>query len=108
MSDDPKPLEVVEALFDDALIRRLPKSPCSSCGELLDAANNRDGHNPKPGDLTLCVYCGAMSSFTETLHIRAMTPEEFRELPAELRAELEGAQAILRMRIGARQKRGQS
>jgi hypothetical protein len=38
---------------------------CPSCGRLLDAATSFDHVNaPKPGDFTVCVYCGVLLRFT--------------------------------------------
>lgn len=32
---------------------------------------------PKPGDLSLCLSCGGPALFTDTLHIRKLTPAEW-------------------------------
>lgn len=56
---------------------RLPARACPRCAQVLDAL---DGHSaaPRPGDVTLCAYCGAVLVFAEGMALRLMTPAEFR------------------------------
>ncbi len=51
---------------------RLPHAPtCPKCGKELDGYTALDpGTAPKPGDVSLCFYCGALLKFTETLQFR--------------------------------------
>jgi len=48
---------------------RVPESNCTSCGERLDAAGTmcEGTPAPKPGDITICVVCGQVMQFTDTL-----------------------------------------
>lgn len=46
---------------------RIPGKPvCPHCEHLLDYANHHDNNvprGPETGDLTICVYCGGLSSY---------------------------------------------
>ena len=67
---------------------RLPPSRCE-CGELLDAATGLDHDcSPKPGSLCVCIVCARVNRFDSKLALRAVTPEQFAELPEDVRAEL--------------------
>lgn len=49
----------------------MPPAACPYCDKMLDAADSyRDGITPKPGDVTVCIYCAQASFFTTTLHLR--------------------------------------
>jgi len=72
---------------------RTRKSRCLHCGTVLDAASvvreaGRWPHNdkprfdmsddvePRPGDFTVCIKCGHLSTFGEDLRLRDPTDEE--------------------------------
>ena len=56
---------------------RTPKSPCPICGYVMDAATMVNGSaGPKPGDVSICMRCGAVNLFGEDLTIRAPTADE--------------------------------
>jgi hypothetical protein len=59
------------------------QSPCPQCGKKLGAATNIDGkaHSPRPGDLSVCAYCGLMLTFNEDGRCRELLRQEFFELP---------------------------
>lgn len=44
---------------------------CPACGYVLDAASNVDGATagPAPGDLTVCIGCGTILAFTESMQM---------------------------------------
>jgi hypothetical protein len=54
---------------------------CLTCGEKINGAMEMQGTaaKPSPGDLSLCMYCGALAIFTSD-GIRKPTPEEAHEL----------------------------
>lgn len=60
---------------------RVPPRQCPGCGNKLDAASEGRGEDvkPKPGDFSLCFYCGHYSVFSETLQLRDPTEEEMLE-----------------------------
>lgn len=61
------------------------QAACPSCGKMLSGATNIDGkqHAPNPGDLSICGYCGQMLTFDDSRRPRALTQQEFLELPDE-------------------------
>lgn len=76
---------------------RLAPSPCTNCGEMLDAAsavkevgrwphNNRrrfkmrDNERPTPGCPSVCIRCGHLMAFDNELRLRELTPAEQIEI----------------------------
>lgn len=60
---------------------RLKPSLCISCGKTLDAASClEDGSRPKPGDITVCFYCGQVMAFDNDLGLRHLTEPESKEV----------------------------
>ena len=52
-------------------ITQLPKSPCPFCGRVNDAATDTTtGRNPGPGDIALCMSCGAASMYDAQMLLR--------------------------------------
>jgi hypothetical protein len=65
---------------------RLSESNCPACGKGFNAATAAVGDAvPKPGDWTLCIECGVVLAFDETLMPRALTEDEQREAEADPR-----------------------
>ena len=60
--------------IDFSVDTKLPQSQCCACGTTLDGAAGRAA--PKPGDFSICIYCGALSVFDEDLKLREPTQEE--------------------------------
>jgi hypothetical protein len=59
----------------------VPPSPCLDCGKENDAATNPFGRRgPRPGDYTICMYCGAAMAFSEDLTMRPLTAEEKKQV----------------------------
>jgi len=62
--------------------RRVPLSACTDCGHQMDAANcvsedehGRD-HKPGPGAITICIRCGHIMAYTDSLTLRDLTNDE--------------------------------
>jgi hypothetical protein len=57
---------------------RLPEQHCSSCGNKLNAATfvGPDDPPPRPGDASLCLYCGHLSVYGDDLILRPLTSAE--------------------------------
>jgi hypothetical protein len=55
---------------------RIPGAECPICGHQLDGATPIDGHTnaPAPRSLSVCITCGELLEFTETLQLRSMRP----------------------------------
>jgi hypothetical protein len=51
---------------------------CPHCGQELDAATDtfRVGARPKPGDISVCLYCAAILQFNAALQLEAVTGDE--------------------------------
>lgn len=64
---------------------RVPPSDCWSCGRHLDGAAVEDqpGRMPVPGDMSLCIHCGAVAVFGEGLVLEKPTAEQFAEMAAD-------------------------
>ena len=55
----------------------VPISYCLKCNLLMDKVSNAtDIRKPKSGDYALCMKCGYIHVFDETLHLRAASDEE--------------------------------
>ena len=57
---------------------RVPPSTCPSCGYEVDAASGvfEPTAEPRPGDVSICLECGAASVFADDLTVRAPTAAE--------------------------------
>lgn len=79
---------------------RTPECRCLSCGHKFNSAASagKKGY-PTPGDLTMCLNCGAVMIFADDLTVRAMTHQETDELLADTETlnQLKGAAAIIKL-----------
>lgn len=75
---------------------RMPPVNCPSCGKGCDTASilNEDPH-PRPGDLLLCAYCGALLMSMDGAQVRILAESEESNLPDEARKQIQtGRRAI--------------
>lgn len=64
-------------------------SLCPRCGYGLDRCfNTQRERAPKPGDITVCMSCALVMTFTEDMSERALTVDEIQALPGEMKTEL--------------------
>ena len=77
---------------------RTKPAPCWSCGNTNDAVTGNDGSSPSPGDVALCIRCGALSVFDDALRQRPPT----REAEAQAIADPE----VARFRVALAQAQG--
>ncbi|MCK1670354.1 hypothetical protein [Bradyrhizobium sp. 150] len=56
------------------------KPQCRDCGELLDGATGVGANRPRPGNVSVCFYCGHISVFADDLSLREPNGEEMREI----------------------------
>lgn len=70
---------------------------CPDCGYgPIDAATGLDkGHQPSPGDVSLCIKCGAFLQFDHTMHLVVLTAKEMRQLPEDIRARMHQARRVI-------------
>jgi hypothetical protein len=68
----------------------IPAQLCPVCGYLADCASALDGEStpPSPGDIVMCLACGAWLVMTPTLHQEVLTPAAFAQLETETITEL--------------------
>ena len=70
---------------------KMKPSPCPTCGGIMDGATQI--HNrpvePKPGDITICLHCGALNQYDDDLKIVTADPSVLNELDPIVRAEIE-------------------
>ncbi len=73
---------------------RHPESPCVECGHPLSASGGPC--EAKPGDLSLCIYCGSLNAFADDMTLRMPTVDEFLEVAADSEFQ-EARRALMKM-----------
>ena len=83
---------------------RHPPCPCPACGKSVDAATfvGKEHARAKPGDISICLYCGTRLVFTRTMRVRLMLEREWLQLEPDHRKYIESLQ-IRREQIAAKQ-----
>lgn len=79
---------------------RTTVAACLDCGSKVDEHTHVGGNEtPKPGDATLCWYCGSLMMYLtiEPLSFRKPTEEEFKELAGH--QELQTAVRMVKLGI---------
>ena len=62
----------------------MKSSRCASCGIELDAARPlRATHEPRPGDISICIYCSYIMAYADDLALRELTDKEMIEIAGE-------------------------
>ncbi len=85
---------------------RQTAQPCPSCGAELDASTGVGHDNePKPGDVSLCAYCGEVLTFGPGLERRRLSDDELTALPADVLQSLARARAMIEGRTQRREMR---
>lgn len=60
-----------------------PPTFCLPCGYFMDHASAVTGKGePTPGDITICINCGAVHTFTDSLRLAPTTLDAARDLLA--------------------------
>ena len=64
---------------------------CPECLERLDAATSTglDPRGPRPGDFTICAFCGAKLRYTDALELRPVTEDELAAQSEALQRQLD-------------------
>jgi hypothetical protein len=80
-------------------IAKIPESHCLECGYLLNASATADGTQqlPSPGDLMVCMKCGAVMLHAGDLSPRGMTDQEMDDLIADTETMNEIAKVVKRI-----------
>lgn len=66
---------------------RIPPHDCPACGyRSIDRTTSASGddHQPKGGDVTLCVRCGHALLFNDDLTVRPPTLDEQRDIDSDI------------------------
>ena len=71
---------------------------CPVCGTPLPLASAIQGdHEPKPGDLSLCIHCAAYLEMDDDLNLKVFPTEQLLELPDETRMLLTRARLAIKV-----------
>ena len=77
---------------------------CPGCGAYLNGSADIDGDlRPKPGDRTICIFCGAFMKYLNNMRLALLTAEETTETMQQLTPEERAGVAAL-----AQRRRGKS
>jgi RNase P subunit RPR2 len=65
----------------------MKRKECLNCCRLVDDATcvSRVEAQPKPGDITICLYCGHLMAFAKDLSMRELTGSEMRMVAGDKR-----------------------
>lgn len=66
---------------------------------LLVSASDGSDYNPEPGSLSICAYCGVISTFEDDLSIRPMTSKEIDELPDDIKSEVMRMSNLIKQKL---------
>lgn len=73
-----------------------PTSTCHVCKYESDDATDVIGDStPVPGDLSICVNCGAVGEFNDIMVLKPMTDEELAAIDAETLAVVAEARKLI-------------
>lgn len=68
---------------------RTPEFTCTSCGYEMDMCTNAfNNRQPRRKDISLCMKCGEVFQFGRGLKLHAISPENFLDLPMDLRRQV--------------------
>ena len=84
---------------------RTPPTPCPQCGAVNDTADGVEHEEaPTPGDISVCMYCAAVTVFTNDLKLRTPTSEEMANIrsDAEIWATIKEAQRAIHAAFSSR------
>ena len=67
------------------MFHRAKAQHCPACNKELDATTSIQDESllPKPGNLSICFYCGDMSEFDDNLDLRSLSQEQKAEIKKE-------------------------
>lgn len=85
-----KPIDQIDMRESGRVDAFVPR--CPSCDARVDGWSGPRGSQPKPGDLSLCAYCGEISVYGDD-NLRKPTKRELRQLAG---GEVEAMQRIVK------------
>ncbi len=79
----------MEEIHIGSIQQRLVGTKCPHCGRVADGGTSIDDREavrmPKPGSLAVCLYCGSINVYTETLALRRIERTERRAMKRDPR-----------------------
>ena len=97
----------LRSVIDGTNTIRSAEQACLGCGKPFDCHTGDPDTTPKPGDVSICLYCALPMQYGAALEL---LPLDMSELPEASRAEVEENQALIRsamLGVG-RRRRGKS
>lgn len=77
----------------------VPKACCPECHAELDTATSARGdYTPAQGDVSVCVYCGALLQFDPSLVLVPLSEDELESLDDEIVQVLKQMSAMVKER----------
>lgn len=74
---------------------------CPDCGHKINAHLNLEDEaaKPRPGDISICVYCGSAHFFGEDLSLEKLDPEAIKETHPVEYLQIVRSQHVIKNRI---------
>lgn len=70
-------------------IHQTPKAACPACETMLSAgAGGTPIRGPQPGDMNICIHCGAVLNYENDMSLRLLSREEIDALDHEMRNQV--------------------
>ena len=88
----------------------IPESVCPTCGYNMDEATPAfdEQAQPKPGDLSICLNCGEMLEFDESLHLTRFAYGKLSTLDLDTQFQLMKVSSRIKERGTFQEKGGKS
>lgn len=85
---------------------RVPPCLCPWCGYMSDAVTSveKNGIQPKPGDISMCINCGGLLIFRPDMTMRKIEEADLKDAPPSMRNLIDHMR-LLQAKLPARTKR---
>lgn len=61
--------------------KKIGTSYCLNCGKKLNACSSATAESmPNPGDITICLYCGHIMSFSDDMSLCELNDDQIKEI----------------------------
>jgi hypothetical protein len=62
----------------------MPEQACLACGRMVDACTGiGNRHEPKAGDISICLYCGDIAAYGPGMRLRPLTDAEMHDIAGD-------------------------
>jgi hypothetical protein len=83
----------------------MPAARCPVCEQSNDAATSVSHYGrPAPGDITVCLNCGCVLTYTGELQLRRMTREQIEALPKDNFADVSRVQTAILVMLAQKKR----